>query len=63
MDISQCLHTIITRMISYMIRPFLGHRICNNGNISSENHAEHINTLSAQNTKFLNITVCVAVQR
>jgi len=57
---SQRVLTIITCMISYMIRPFLGHCICYDSNISSENHAEHINKLSAQTAKYLNVTVGVA---
>jgi len=43
-----------------MIRPFLGRRVCYDSNISSENHAGHINKLSAQTKKFLNVKVSVA---
>jgi hypothetical protein len=56
---SQRVLTIIRCMISYIIRPFLGHCICYDSNISSENHAEHIHKLSAQTAKFLNVTVGV----
>jgi hypothetical protein len=40
-------------LISYRIRLSLGHRVCYNSNISSDNHAEHINKLSAQTAKLL----------